>query len=53
MSSTSSESWNATPNTSPKRVSVSTTAAGAPDSSAPNRALVAISEPVLSTRTLR
>src|SRR5438270_162499 len=38
MSSTSSESWNATPNTSPKRVSVSTTGAGAPDSSAPKRA---------------
>lgn len=53
MSSTSSDSWKATPKTSPNRVSRSTTDSGAPDSSAPNRAEVAISEPVLSASTFR
>ena len=51
ISSKSSATWNATPIFSPNFVKVSTTSFDAPDSSAPNLALVAIKEPVLSATT--
>ncbi len=53
MSSRSSESWKATPIRSPNRARMSTVASSAPASIAPNRAEVAISEPVLSASTDR
>ena len=52
-SSTSSESWNAMPIVAPYRVITSTVAASAPESSAPSRPDVAISEPVFSASTDR
>ena len=53
MSMMSSLSWNATPTRSPNSVSASTVAWSARDMLAPNRADVAISDPVLSATTPR
>jgi hypothetical protein len=50
---TSSASWNATPTFSPYRVTVRTTSGGQPANIAPNRAEVAMRDPVLSASTRR
>ena len=49
----SSDSWKQLPMRSPNSVSAASTSAGAPEHLAPNRADVAISEPVLSATTYR
>jgi hypothetical protein len=53
MSRRSSESWKATPTSSPKAVSATTSAGSTPAKAAPKRADVATSEPVLSASTPR
>ncbi|CAB4673280.1 unannotated protein [freshwater metagenome] len=53
ISSKSSAIWNAIPIFSPNLVSISTTSGFAPDKRAPNLALVAINEPVLSDTTFK
>ena len=53
ISITSSANWNVTPIFSPKIARASICSRGAPASIAPNCALAAIKEPVLSPTTLR